>query len=235
VAGALIGVLATTSGSELPRAARTDGDGCFRIDGLPFRSLRLNVLHERYRPLLLEGLSLEDGGTLDLHLVLDEGASISGVVVDDLGLPVENASILATNEVARTAVGDRNGCFAVSGLGDQRVSLLAFAPGYGKVLLRGLPPGATNVEIRLPLGATLSGALQADPLPRFFTVHLRDREAQQVRTEVFDGAAGGEFRMDDLTAGLYRVEVEAPGFDVLDVPEVAVPGGRASIRLRPRD
>src|SRR5207253_4383161 len=122
--------------------------------------------------------------------------------------------------------------------------LTAIASGFATVALRGLAPGSEGTELRLAPGGTLAGALDVDPPPRSFTVHLSSRDEARgivgrVRTETFDGTRRGGFRIEDLADGRYGVDIEAPGFDVLDRPEAVVRAGQITegllIRLRRRD
>jgi hypothetical protein len=245
VPGASVAVLQVSPAPGVALHRFTDGDGHFRIEGIPLGLVSLHIDHARYRPIHLDRISLqEDGGILELDLVLEEGTTISGRVRDDLGLPLEGVSLIVANEIIKTTLSDNHGLFSVSGLGVQKVHVIAIAPGFGSTTVRDLPPGSAEAELRLSPGGILSGAIEADPLPQAFTVHLRSRDDNRgslgrLRTQTFQDQPGGAFRIEDLPEGVYDVELDVPGFEVLDAPQVFVSGKRKPdelrIRLRRRD
>ena len=229
------------SGLGCARITRTDLEGRFRIERLALGNVLLYIHHARYQPLLREGIRLD--GEVELNLTIETGTTIAGRVVDDLGLPLEGASIIAANEIVKSARADADGRFTISGLGFRPVAVTARAPGFSAATIGGLTPGSERVELRLAPGGVLSGVLEVEPLPPIFTVHLTTLDAERglvcrVRTQTFPGMPRGEFRFEDLTSGEYGIEVEASGFEVLDQPRVVVASARsaeaARIRLRKR-
>ena len=218
----------------------TDLDGRFDVDGLPLTGMRMDVQHVHYRPFHREGIFLHDGGSSQEMIVqLDPGSRFAGNVLGELGNPVAGASVIVANDVAKSGSTDDSGDFLIRGLGTGPVTLTATAPGYAPVTIDGVPPGPGRVSIRLTPGGTVAGAIEGDPLPSSFRVHLRTLDGKRgemtrVRTLSFNGDYRGSFTMPDLAAGRYGVEIEAPGFDVLDLPQVDVVPGQVSDRTRIR-
>ena len=71
---AVPGANIVVSGRDLPVGeigAVTDGEGAFRIEGLPAGEYRLDISHIGYQALTQEGVGIVAGGELDLELVLE--------------------------------------------------------------------------------------------------------------------------------------------------------------------
>ena len=102
-------------------------------------------------------------GDVDLKLVLAQGDTVSGVVLDAGGRPVAGAraelfgrmvdgeagTTLQTFELAKSAVADANGRFRFEGLWAGRYSLRVSADGLSSQTRENVPAGAADLEFRL--------------------------------------------------------------------------------------
>jgi len=220
---------------------RTDESGEYRIGRLPAGRFEVRVTRTGYRRGVKRDIPLGNGGQiLRLDLALTEGRVISGKVIADDGTPLPGATVIANNEETVTCRADDHGNFALRELGDGPVWAFASAVGYGNVALKNLTPGATNVEFRLSKGAIVLGSVSADPMPDNFNVNVCIFESEVGQfVPLFNRAGGGaqkEFLFNDLPAGRYRLEINAPGFRAENVPELELTAGQTvtgiQIRLR---
>lgn len=150
-----VDVKALCGGEE--RTVTTRRDGTFALAPPPGRC-RVEATRTGYRPLVTAARAPDTS----LRLVLDAGASVSGVVVDPAGAPVPGAMVavlpvlvedLLTGRRELThAQTDAQGRFVVSGLEPGRLQVLASARGVGVVreLLR-LGPGEARGGLTLAL------------------------------------------------------------------------------------
>ncbi len=256
--GRAFGLVADASGRPLPQAtvtvlhgesrktmipplsARTDAAGRYLVEGIPLLELGLHFRSDRHKPLIKEGILFRyPGDAHEVNAALEEGATVSGRVVNETGLPIPGAAVTAGNEHASAVLTDAEGRFTVHGLGEGDVNLSAGASGYGTGYLRGAKPGMDGLEIRLLKAGTVGGFASADaPLPAFAVILSRfdpdfGRELR-VQAKAFEGSSRGEFAIPDVAPGTYWVEVEAEGFETVDRPQVVVLPGQAAADVRVR-
>ena len=186
-------------GGELYRE-RTDGDGGFVFKGLSEGDFELYVDPSDSR----SERSLAPSEASDVSLARDEvlaglevrlrtAAKLSGVVVDDSGVPVEGASIscMRSDEPdlkPKRARSGADGVFRVTGISAGEHSLVVSAPGYANSRLDGLQvDGLESEEVELVLERGVEVLLDlsaADGSP------LSGASARLVRTDAPD--AGSE-------------------------------------------
>lgn len=222
-------------------AVRTGPDGRYSILGIPVGEYLLDFRHPRFRPLVKEGATFRSPeDRLVLDAALQRGFTVSGRIIDMEGRPIERAKILAMNEESSGAESGPEGKFIVFGLGDRSVTLRAEAPEHGIVFAQNVRPGATDVDIRLPKAATISGRVVVDPLPPAFGVRLWKFEpglgqelGQQYHARI---GKAGEFAVQNLAPADYRLEIEAEGYEALDRPTLSLRAGQdlADIIIRMR-
>lgn len=212
----------------------TDAGGRYLLEGIPLVEAGVQFRHPRHAPLARHPLRFSFGGdTQELNVTLDPGSMIGGRVVDEAGLPVAEASVTAVNEHFAIAKSDPEGVFAIYGLGGQPVSCSISARGYGTVIVRGVKPNTANLEVRLPKGGRLSGAVVGEPAPDSFAVILVRFEQDlgkelRVQTKTFPNLHNGSFELQDVAPGVYWVEVEAEGYQTVDRPQVVVYAGQSA-------
>jgi protocatechuate 3,4-dioxygenase beta subunit len=116
---------------EVTGSVRTDGDGRFRMDGVPLGPQAISADQDGYQRAQRE-LTIQPGiNHLDLRL--GEGASVSGRVVDAGGRPVAGAAIAlltAGPGIAREEMSDAAGAFRFAGLENGRYQVTAQKEGY---------------------------------------------------------------------------------------------------------
>lgn len=223
-------------GSGTP-TTRTDASGNYRFTRVAPGRYRIRFRHPHHRSYQTEVAIHAEGEKKEVHAVLEPGQRISGRVLDESGAPVAGALVTASNGEYGAATTDSEGRFLIGGLADQPIYCLASAPGYGTVLRRDIAPGTDNLEILLPRGIRIAGRLEVSPLPRQFTLRLLhfDEETRGYypkRTLMF--GEDGEFALENLPPGTYKLEVEAAGYRVLDVPELTLRAGEKleDVRIR---
>jgi len=224
-----------------PLATETRADGRYRISGVPSGIYLLDVRHPLYRPRTKDEVAIRSPDDRPLiDVVLARGSTLAGRVVDGASRPIAGAHVLAMNEETSTTRTGSDGHFSLAGLGDRALTVRAEAEGYGIVFLQNVAPGAKDIEMRLLPAATIAGRVSADPLPPAFAVKLWKYEAalgkelgQQYYTRFGED---GAFFVPNLGPGDYRMEIEAPGYEAIDRPVLALRPGTAlaeiTIRMR---
>lgn len=195
----------------------------------------------------LRGVAVGDAG-LDLgEIALGAGHAVRGVVLDNTGVPVPGARVLAVGRMNTGALAggsaldlsngaafetDSTGRFAVPGLAeDARVDVRVFAPGFAVETVESLLPNERPVEIVLLPEASIVGYVTFDgrPAPEI-AVHLRPQEwpyewpLWSAQTD-----AEGRFAARNLRGGRYSVEVGSreKRSDPWRGAVTALPAGRA--------
>jgi len=224
-----------------------DGQFSVRLQG---RSGWFDVLlaPEGYADLELSAVELQADRTTDLGtLIAIEGLSVGGVVADDDGEPIENATVRATwtghgPARSRRALTDADGRYEIFGLGGVFVELEARAEGFLSAKLDAVSPAVRVADFTLLRLGAVAGRLELDdgqvPPAFMIVVHVEAasvaaapaRYAGLPRQETFS-AEDGLYRIDDLPPGRYTVEgrageraadrqlgVQVTGAEVVDVP-----------------
>jgi hypothetical protein len=222
--------------------AHTDVSGNYRILSIPVGLFDVRYRHTGYRGGRKQNLAVTGKGMeFRIDMVLWEGQSISGSVVSQDGTPIPGAIVVGTNEETSTCRSDPEGAFSLLGLGEGPAYCFASAPGYGPVYLKALAPGSSGVEFRLSKAAEVLGKIDSQPVPDRFSVRLSRFDQDRgnyipLYTRSFEGASGNDFRVTELPAGRYRLEVEAVGYETQDVPELELSAGQSltgvQVRLR---
>jgi hypothetical protein len=172
------------------------------------------------------------GETKTVTIRFDEGASIAGVVVDDLGAPVEGASVKSsdTDQSERSASSGADGRFVLNGLRRVERELHVTSPGHGdgdasKVVaprddVRIVVPrnGEVVAKLRLPDGATP---------PEKYAVHCNG--APLLSTD--DEPAWSDGRVvRSLPPTKYIVDIDVDGYVRWEKSDVeVVAGGRTDL------
>lgn len=216
---------------------QTDASGRYRLARVGPGRYTVHFRHPHYRILRTQVALNVEGEKREVNGVLEPGRRISGRVLDESGTPVAGALVTASNGEHGAATTDAEGRFMIGGLADRPIYCLASAPGYGTVLRRDVPPETSDLELRLPRAVKIAGRLEVAPFPREFTLRLLhlDEETRGYypkRTVMF--GADGEFSLENLPPGTYKLEVEAPGYRALDVPELTLRAGEKleDVRIR---
>jgi len=217
-------VLVADDEGEPARRARSDGDGRFRIDGLPPGTWTPSARRPGY--VAGESLSFDTARVGDLELVLSRGAVVSGRVVDAAGVAVVGAAVSLFGTDA----------------GEQPVSVSARSP----AAVDGGAAGTLRLLDRGELGVTV-GAVPALPPPGVRTARAEPAQAAVAPEE--DGVEplpvaeelrpllvtddSGRFRFTGLRAGRYRVRARRDGLapGVSAELDVVRSGRRSDVRV----
>jgi hypothetical protein len=220
----------------------TDVSGNYRISSIPVGLYDVRYRHTGHRGGRKENFAVTGKGQeFRIDMALREGRSISGSVVSQDGTPIPGALVAGTNEETSTCRSDPQGAFSLLGMGDGPANCFASAPGYGPVFLKALAPGSSGVVFRLGKAAVILGRIDSQPVPDHFSVRLSRFEQDRgiyvpLYTRSFDGASGNDFRMTEIPAGRYRLEVDAVGYETQEVLELELSAGQSltgvQVRLR---
>ncbi|MFC7370131.1 beta strand repeat-containing protein [Fictibacillus iocasae] len=158
--------------------------------------------------------------------------SISGFVTAADGSPVPGAAVQAFNEAGGllgTAIVQENGAYTLNGLPAGNITLIAVAAGFANVsrevtLQRG--QNLTNINLVFPDEdpASVSGTVtdvNGVPIPNAL-VQVFDSLNNLIGTALTD--ENGDYIVENLPAGSFRVVVSATGFQSQNTGIVLVPG-----------
>jgi hypothetical protein len=205
------------AGSDILAVARTDGEGRFLIVGLSSPRVALSVRKPGYYTRLVNGrenrtIVLDCSAPADcagVEFELGHTASISGIVVDELGEPFEmGVRISRANDggseraEAGSERSDDRGYFRLSGLepGEYTVEAERMRRGFP----RGLSVESDAIDVEVEEGAEVSG----------LQLTVRFSESQQPRYRVSGRVAG--------------VDLSSEGAHLVQMRSVPGAGGRVS-------
>jgi protocatechuate 3,4-dioxygenase beta subunit len=208
-------------GEKMP--VRED-DGRFEIDDVPAGTWDVEASAPGYQRGRAAGVTVEEGGlTQGVQLRLIRGAVLTGQVLDAQGRPVADARVrteLAAGEASRfsfmfekadnEASTDAGGRFEIGGLAPAIYRVVAWHPSYCEETTTAEVKGArAGVEIRLRVGATLTGTVFSEgrPVPGA-RVELGEagavfRHSPEGRQSISDD--DGRFRFERLSPGRYAL------------------------------
>lgn len=229
------------------RNARTRDDGTFSLSGLGDANYTVSVATGRDGNTMTFKAWTKPGvapGTGNLEIVLEEGLTISGTVMDADGKPVANVTISCNPLVRdrenrqpnRNTTTDSAGAFSVGGLspGDFQLSLANWTGSgqQGLVLENAdkIAAGSQGIRLVATKGLTIAGSVvdEAGGPARGAFVSAQPKAGGRGRSaRVGDD---GTFELTGLApGGTYRVLVQAPGHPMGQVEDVAP--GTAGVRV----
>lgn len=214
---------------QIGGSARTDGDGRYRIEGIPPGARTFVAAHQSH-PRATRDLEVRDGeNRLDFRL--SSGREVSGIVADALGSPVAGATV-SLNGLSRggrrNEVSASDGSFRFTGIADGHYRLRAHHPEHGDTSLdeplevRGAP--RSGIELRFEGRGVIRG--------RIVGLGLDDLAGIDVRAYSSDGGNRwarpdfeGRFRLEGLRPGTWRVLAFGPDgrrvSEEVELPEAA--------------
>ncbi len=223
------------------RKTRSAPDGSFEIDLIPRGEIVLEVLAHGFQPAAARRFELRGGETLDdLEIVLERGATLSGLVTTADGDPVREAFVMVGGSISVTR---NDGTFRVGGIAPGRHTADAWHPHFDRL--------EQEVEIELGVNShnfvfagahRLAGQVvdeRGAPLPdAAIELMLTDHVGYVQPRTLTDGR--GRFDFPSLAEGHYRLRAEKPGWvaaepwhavdlgadDVTDFEVVMVPSAR---------
>jgi hypothetical protein len=245
VAGARITLSYMKARQGISMMARSRADGGFRFTGLPpGGAFELWATRSGFARSTATARTAPAGQPSPLaRIVMADGQTAFGRVVDEGGRPVEGAELLLSNsflELPLEAASDAEGRFAFRHLSPGKISLMAAHPGYAPGFLKGIeiPPEAPGIDlgdVKLPAaeaiegrvtdsrGAPIAGAeVKVYPEMSNFSgglIEIREGEEEPLRTGL-----DGIFRAERLEGGKrYNLMVQHAGYADTSLPGVQAP------------
>ncbi|MBI1849350.1 MAG: carboxypeptidase regulatory-like domain-containing protein [Planctomycetes bacterium] len=230
-----------TAGRQLGNAT-TDGDGRFAIGGLISGPKIVEVKADGFLLARNESVAVEAGKKTDnVDFTLDRGKTIAGHVTDSTGaavggVRVSGSSPGAANGMASygTTTTDAEGKYRIEKLQPGKFMLTAAKQGYSADRKREIDAGSESVDFVLRRNGSISGTVTFPSAagPRNFTVTARGvvdpsnpDEPGRSKSRSFT-AEDGRFKLDDVPAGVYSVQVNSKNFAPASVDNVAVTEGQ---------
>ncbi len=228
------------------RSTESGGDGAFRFADVPSYGLMLllHVAREGRPSVDLPGVQTVPGDLTDLgDIELSEGARVSGRVVDELGDPVADATVLWTRsfggdfawvmmfaEGTEAAVTDAQGAFTVADLPPGELAFSAraarYAAGWSDAVRLADGEPIDELEIVVRRGRALVGEVvsAADGTPLAATIVARPQGGDMLGL-VGESGADGRFEIfGALPEQRYGLRVSAVGYRDRQVGRVRLPG-----------
>ncbi len=191
-------------------AATSDGEGRYRLDGIPPGSRAITVNHDNHKQ-MNRTIEVEPGDNV-FDISLEGGVTFSGRVVDTAGSPIATAdlSLHATsyNFLGNSqGITDSEGQFSLDGLGEGIYSLQVTKEGFASSSLENIeigPAGLSGYEVRLETGAAIVGRILGLESERVGDVQIY---AARPPRGFSPGRANrdGTYRIEDLAPGDYSV------------------------------
>ena len=185
-------------------------------------------------------VTLERGGHLELRFVVTEPAAISGIVVDDLGLPAAGV-LVAPHDSDATATSDATGHFLLGGLspGSYALETWRYLDLEDRTAQVTAHPGDHDIRLVSPRAGAVTGRVVLNGKPvDYFGMTLTDevdRHADPVPIHDSDG----RFTKTKLGQRPFAISISGPGFEPkviehvhvkpgeqLDLGDIAVTSGR---------
>jgi uncharacterized GH25 family protein len=212
--------------------ATTDGDGLYRIEGVPPGKRTLEARVEGYRRAVRDVEVAARTPPVDLQL--ERGLEVSGRAVDDGGAPVPGAQILLIAgrdfmNASRTLT-EADGGFRVSGLQEGSYTLRATKDGYASdpkgmaVNLTGA--SASGLEVRLSGGGTIGGRLTGLEFSQLSRVRVSAQFLYSGRVD-----PEGNYQIPHLPPGNYTVTAVVPDTPLRAEGRVTLAAGAAEAKL----
>jgi uncharacterized GH25 family protein len=199
--------------------ASTDGDGNYRLEAVPEGPVSIAASHAGYQR-AVKDLDVQKGeNRADLRL--EEGAEVSGRVVDSSGQPVEGARVVVKAPNSRSgfivmtrgmsgppqARTGADGSFRIPNVADGSYEVEADKSGYASAILRDVQVSGPvrGLELRLESGGVIRGRILGLELPELGDVsvrafHLADRAMRSGQVDF-----KGEYRIEGLTEGEWSI------------------------------
>lgn len=193
--------------------ARTDGDGRYRLVGLPEGVLQVIAEHPDHVGAVREITAGDGEIQLDLHL--GAGHPVSGRVIDEGGAPLPGARVSLSGDwmrqPPRSATTRADGAFEIDGVAPGPWRISAWKQGW---VHAEEPPRldvdgpVAGLELRLTTGATVAGRVRGIGLEEIGRLRIAaGREDGVAAGSSPTGSVdfAGDYRVDGLTPGTWRV------------------------------
>lgn len=205
--------------------AKTDANGQFVLKGLETVTYKLKISRTNYGSVVVNDIHIRPGtNKLDDIELLPE-ADVRGRVIDVVGRPITNASILATADEVNTSktTSDDNGVFALKGFSSGTNILLRTAvPGFVETTTTLIAP-ELDVAITLVQQGSLRGRVQdAETLTPIQTFKITS--AYGLNPKTFK-SEDGSFELTSLRPGRWTFNAMAAGYQPAEVKDIEIHPG----------
>jgi hypothetical protein len=230
-----------------PLRAVALGNGRFRVGPIAAASYVVSAddgVNPQVRASADDGrVTVGEGATARVKLVLPRAASLSGRVSDERGAPAANVWVSASRATVAAGGGlaqlpafgpgqrvltDGDGQFALEGLVQgARYTLRAIEPYGSAAVVKDVTPGSP-VQVRLPAPATIAGAVLdagGQPVPQF-SIQVTSLASGSVRDHTVADAQG-RFALSDVAPGKVRLALVTPYGESAGQELELPPGARA--------
>jgi hypothetical protein len=233
------------------RQIMTKDDGSFSVGGLSDVATYMITVQPNQgwgagagslKSVVLKGITV---GTTNLDVVLEEGLTITGTVVDADAKPVANAYLYAMSMIAdgqkprqnSYAMTDSSGAFTMGGLdvGDCTISMQEMGgAGAGLVIQNGdkIPAGAKDVRLVATMGLTIAGTVVDESGAGIAgaQINANPKSGGGGKNRNARSNADGTFEVTGLSAdATYQIYVNAQGRPAVRVENIAA--GTAAVRV----
>ncbi|MCA8961304.1 MAG: carboxypeptidase regulatory-like domain-containing protein, partial [Planctomycetes bacterium] len=229
------------------QSGRTDGNGAFAFVRLPMLEYDIQV---KATPWAATEVREHSSTPRELEIVLDVGATITGVVLDPDGVPVPEAELRVSRDDGmgpgdwmrslrsrEQLKSDADGTFRIEGLAAGEYRVQAGKAGYQTTTQQGIRlerGGEQSVEITVPIGGVLAGIVVDDAGQPVAGAEVAARAEGNDRQRAVRRGGPPGFGGDDGTRtetdvdGRFRLDRLAPGSYRLDVTADGFVDGRES-------
>jgi uncharacterized GH25 family protein len=230
---------------EPPRQAYSDGGGAFEIKGLPRHELAAVAMHETGSS-KTEDVDTTNGDVSNVKLTIDVTGTISGIVVDPQGAPVEGVQVSAGPNWRAQGGGGNFTDFRLRGFPQE------LSDGAGKFTLTGLAPGSYEITAMRSRGVSRGRRGAADGViaetgTKDLKIVLQPEGGVKGKVAMSDGSVpdafsisvgmtqqsfisgDGSFELDALPPQTYRLSVRGPTFTTKEVEALVEPGKTADV------
>jgi protocatechuate 3,4-dioxygenase beta subunit len=213
--------------------ATTNGSGEYAITGLRTGQLTIYATHDLFLPSQIDIIQVIAPEYLRVDIELELGASISGTVVDNFGVPIQAAVVFVEgpNGSWGSAVTDDNGEYEITGLGSGFHTCEATADGYvtGKKEIENLTAGShvDGIDFQIKASLVITGTVsEADGVTPIAGAILLFRGSDETIENATTGD-NGVFTVDSLGPGVYYLRAWADDFgtaqQMVEVPQNGSP------------
>lgn len=225
------------------RVTWTDGNGNFYFYGVS--SGRVSLSAQRYGYINAgASVTIKEGETKEVQIIMHPGTSIVGYVVDDLGQPLEGAYVHASPQRGARGSGggrtDAMGRFVITKVGEGLFTLTASYTKHApqgrqsyRRRLRNVPSGTDNAVIVFPINAEITGRVYDSatnkPIEGFIVGGSGSVEFDDEGNKTGFGIASkryvqtsGEFQCAYLPTGEYTLIFSAPGYVTKTLSKISI-------------
>ncbi len=197
-------------GQPILRNTRADGEGRFKLRGIPAGAARVSASAPAFVP--LEGVEVDLPRAGELRLVLERGALLQGRVTTAAGEPVPAVRVGVSGAGAAT---NDDGLYWLEGAELGRQEVIFLHPSHGRVAKPfEIQPGVNVLDLTFAPGVEVAGRVidgAGKPVPGA-KVELAPEYRFDPRLYRDVTGEDGRFRLSTVVAGKYRLTAGADGF-----------------------